>query len=147
MKAILIDPVNRTIREVDHNGDYRQIYEYLSDKENGLNVETFTVVQIDDVNCIYVDDEGLLKDPRYFFNYHGYPQPLAGRGLVLGTNMEDGESIGTTLSAEEVFDNVRFSQHSVEGFVTEEGKTDHPIAGKDTPFFKSTPVFGPPKED
>jgi len=29
MRAILIDPFTRTIKEVDYNGDYRQIYTFI----------------------------------------------------------------------------------------------------------------------
>jgi len=145
MKAILINPISRTIKEIEHSGNFRQIYELLSDEENGVKVDLFTVVQLDDVNCIYVDDEGLLKDPRYFFNYRGYSQPLAGRGLVLGVDSHSGESIATTLSVEHVSDRVRFSEHSVEGFIQEEGVMDHPVLGRQTPFFKTGPIFGPPK--
>ena len=50
-------------------------------------------------DLICVDGNGLLKGPVYqFFGVKGYPQPLAGRGLVLGTDDEgDRVSPETTL--------------------------------------------------
>ena len=124
VRAILIDPIARTFREVRHNGDYKQIYEYLSDKDNGLDVTDFNSVMIDRRNIVWVDGEGLLKNPRYFFVWRGYHQPLAGRGLVLGTN-EQGETIGTTWSMNMVRDHVRFTQLSVQDMVQSDQKPMH----------------------
>jgi hypothetical protein len=147
MKAILIDPIARTISEVQHNGDYRQIYQYLSDKDNGLDVDDFNVVQIDQRNAFYVDGEGLLKRPRYFFVWRGAPQPYAGRGLILGNNGA-GETVATTWDLNKVRTYVEFTQLSVQGFATDEGMTKHPLFGDDAvPFIRHTPVFGPPDND
>jgi hypothetical protein len=63
MKAILIDPVAQTVTAVEYSGDYEEIYTLLSDKEHGLEVDTFTVVNIEDNNSIFIDDNGLLNDP------------------------------------------------------------------------------------
>lgn len=147
MRAILIDPVAKTVSEVEYNGDYRQIDVLLSDKDNGLNVDCFTVVSIDDDDDIFVDDEGLLKDPKHFFVWKGYGQPLAGRGLILG-HRGDGESIATTLKLDEVRDNVAFVKLSVAGFDTTEGvKIDERLGPEPINYIRTVPVFGPPKED
>jgi hypothetical protein len=142
MKAILIDPKAETVTEVKHNGDYKQIYKLI-------DCELFTVLQIDDVNSIYIDDEGLLNDPKYFFNWRGYGQPLANKGLVLGCD-EEGDTIGTTLSVEEVRAKVTFSKYSVLGFdpLPADMKTgpDHPM-GEGVPIIGHVPVFGPPMPD
>ena len=45
-------------------------------------------------DSLYVENQG-------FFTWNGYPNPLAGRGLILGTN-EDGESIDTDMEPEDV---------------------------------------------
>lgn len=146
MKAILIDPVAKTVSEVEHNGDYHQIYEFLSDKDHKMDVHLFECVNIDGVNSIYVDEEGLLHNPKYFFSWRGYPQPLSGRGLILGCN-DEGDSIGTTLTKKEVETLVKFGQLSVQGFRTVEKTIDHPLLGPNTPFIGSHPIFGPPNED
>ena len=146
MKAILIDPVREQVTEVEYNGDYRHIYELLTDDENELDCCTFDVIRIDDREAIFVDDEGLLKMPRYFFKYEGYGQPLAGRGLVLG-NDDEGETIATKLTADAVRARVAFTQLSVQGFKHIEGKVDHPLLGPNTPFVGSKPIFGPPDKE
>jgi hypothetical protein len=141
VKGFLIRSEEKDIQTVYHDTkDYRQIYKLL-DIDN-----SFTVVQIDDVNCIYVDDEGLLNKPRYFFDIKGYPQPLAGRGLVLGCDQDTGDTIGTNLTIEELREMISFSEHSVKGFVTEEGTTEF-MGNEKTPMIKTTPVFGPFEED
>jgi len=144
MKALLIDPVRHTVTEVEHTGNYRHIYELLSDKLNELEVDTFTAVGLQNGDAIYVDDEGLLKDPRYFFEWRGYAQPLAGRGLILGTD-EEGGSIEPKTTLEEARRNVRFGELSVQGFEQNTPHTvDHPVFGK-AQVIGNRPVFGPPK--
>ncbi len=80
MRAMLIDPFTRTISEADYNGDFKQIYKFIG-------ADCFDVV-VHRVGDIYVDDEGLFK-PNAFFEIQGYPQPLAGKGLVLGVEVND----------------------------------------------------------
>jgi hypothetical protein len=99
MKAILIDSENQEVKEVEYSGDYNQIYEYTK-------CQMFTVVRIDEKNDIFVDDEGLLNGTVFGFEYDGYP--LMGNGLVLAHD-NDGESVGTTLTVEEVREKVAFT--------------------------------------
>jgi len=98
MKAILIDPFDQCVSEVDFNGDYKEIH-------NLLNCTAFDCVRLDETNDMFVDDEGLLKNPNRYFKYR--KQVLAGMGLILAHDNE-GESVGTTLSSAEVFENVEF---------------------------------------
>lgn len=82
MKAILIDPFIRVIKEVEHDGSLEDIYDKIK-------CDCFDLVHIDDQgDAIYVDDEGLLGDlaQQVFFKIDG--MPLAGRGLVLGSDDE-----------------------------------------------------------
>jgi len=55
MKAILINPFNQTITEVEYSGDYKEIYKLIE-------CSTFDCVNIDDDNTLFVDDEGLLYE-------------------------------------------------------------------------------------
>lgn len=139
MKAILIDPFDETVTEVEHNGDYRQIYTLLSHPEHP--VSCFTVVQIENNDAIFVDDEGLLKDPKYFFSYEGYPQPLAGKGLILGTN-DEGDSVDVVTTVDDIKKRVSF-RHDLRllDFESFESTMDHPLMGKNTPVFGSRPIF------
>ena len=139
MRAILIDPFNESVTEVEHNGDYRNIYTLLSHETQP--VDTFTVVSIDDDNDIFVDDNGLLNNPTHFFMWKGYTQPLAGKGLILAHD-DEGESIGTTLLLNRAKKNVRWANdlEFVE-LVPFEDTIDHPILGPDTPRIGNRPVF------
>ena len=86
MKAYLINPFAQTITEVDYSGDYNEIYQLI-------NCDTFTCVELNEYgDTVFIDDEGLISGkPQEFFVLRDYPQPLAGMGLVLGTDQE-GES-------------------------------------------------------
>ena len=101
MKAILIDVYNKDIKEVEYDNTLQNIYDLI-------DCRAFDIVRIDDANDIFVDDEGLLKDNLYF-EYSGKERiaQLAGSGLVLGYNQE-GETIATTLTVEDVKGKVRF---------------------------------------
>lgn len=96
MKAILIDPAGETlVSEVEVGRDYREIYKQLG-------CECFTTVGLGPRDVMYVDDEGLLNGSFQRiggFQLKGYPQPLAGRGLILGFR-PDGESASTSFTAE-----------------------------------------------
>jgi hypothetical protein len=142
MRAILIDPVRHTFTLVKHEGDYRQIYKRLSDPKHGLKVTTFDAVRVDERNTVFVDDEGLTKNPRYFFKLKDYAQPLAGRGLVLGVN-RDGESCSTSLTLTHIKKLVRFVQLSVQGVKTSKGMTT--FMGERMAYISSEPIFGPPE--
>lgn len=126
MRAILIDPIAKTVTEVDYGGKYTDIYKLI-------DCDTFTVVGIENDDAIYVDDEGLLKDdPKYYFLYQGYAQPLAGKGLVLGTS-EDGDSIEPVHTRDEIERKVRFVELKLDRFVPVNSTIDHPLLGLDTP--------------
>ena len=92
MKAILIDVYNKDIKEVEYDGTLDFIYFQLA-------CGTFDVFGIDDVNSIFVDDEGLLRQNQLYFSYSD--RALAGNGLILGVD-NAGESIASTLTVEDV---------------------------------------------
>jgi hypothetical protein len=88
MKAYLIDPFARTVTQVEYSGDYKEISALIG-------CQLFDAVRIGaNGDTIFVDDEGLLNGPTEFFKHSSYPSPLAGKGLVLGTD-DEGESVGT----------------------------------------------------
>lgn len=95
MKAFFIDPFNRKVTEIDYNGDYREISKMLAC--DIFTCATFNKKQ----DTFYVDDEGLFKANRMFFEHHGYPSPLCGFGLVLGTT-PSGDSCEPTVTLEEL---------------------------------------------
>lgn len=103
IKAILIDPFEMIVSEVFYGGDLENIYELIEAKP-------FTVASFGaDGDGIFVDDEGLFRQGQRFFKFDGYPQPLAGKGLILGSD-ESGESISPAITLEAVQTSVRWVQ-------------------------------------
>ena len=101
MKAILIDVKNQEIKEVEHDNTLQNIYGLL-------DCRVFDVVRIDNVNSIFVDDEGILKDNLYFqYSGRDHVIQLAGNGLILGVD-DEGNSISPTLTVEDVKNKVSF---------------------------------------
>lgn len=80
MKAFLIDPFTRTITEVEYDGSLEHMYQLIG-------CDSVEAVKLTDSgDCVWVDEEGLLKNPTHFFYIGNYPGELAGKGLVLGTD-------------------------------------------------------------
>jgi hypothetical protein len=107
MIGYLIDPTIRTVHKVDYNGDYKQIYDLLSDDNH--RVEMFQVVEINEHgDGVFVDEEGLLNgNPHGWFTVRGYPGVLRGKGLVLGVD-EEGDSVTPKAPLITVFNMVEF---------------------------------------
>jgi len=91
IRGVLIDPHSKTISVVSvaHSAAYKGICDLIDAplicKVNlgGPNRET-----------LFLDDEGLFKDWQEFFALGEYPYPLAGKGLILGTD-DEGESVSS----------------------------------------------------
>ena len=101
MKAILINPEEKSITEVEHDDSINDIKELIQ-------AELFDVVRINEVgDVLFVDDEGLYN-ADHFFCLQGCDSPLAGRALLLGTDHE-GRSVEPMLeSVETLEDKVSF---------------------------------------
>jgi len=86
VKAIIVDPVEKTLTPVIYNGDYKTIYKMIK-------CDTFDVARTEAAGhplSVYVDDEGLFKHNQSFFMFNGMPQPLAGMGLIFGEVDDEG---------------------------------------------------------
>ena len=94
LRAILIDPFLRVISEVNVDNDLQSFYDIL-------NIRSLAIVNIDNTNSLYIDDEGLLNDNNSLFEIASYAQPLAGRALVVAHN-EEGETVETTLDIDQI---------------------------------------------
>jgi hypothetical protein len=139
MKAILIDPVTEGIFEVDHDPrKWGDLYGWLSDLARGVEVRSDTYVIINETNRAYVDEEGMLKNPKHFFQLRGARlpngeidhEPIAGRGLVLGYLEKDGARLNTTLTVEDVRALVTFGGVIFTGLDEFSGEVDHPKFGR-----------------
>jgi hypothetical protein len=107
MKAILINPFNQTITEVEYSGNFKEIYKLI-------DCSTFDCINIDDDNTLFVDDEGLLQENRYF-HWKDYTN-LAGKALIIGVDYQTGEDCDTSWSLQEVENMVEWlpNGHKVE---------------------------------
>ena len=84
MRAIIIDPFDRTLTEVEHDGAIKSIYTIL-------RCTTFDIVRAEWGAEIFVDDDGLGVTYQKFFEMGD--TILAGRALILGSYSKfvDGE--------------------------------------------------------
>jgi hypothetical protein len=112
MKAYLINPTDKTVSEVEYDGNYQSIAPMIHAK-SGL----FDLVRVrDPEGCadVFVDDEGLLYEggnPHGYFQIsHGQGewQTLAGYGLVLDVDHE-GDTVAATCSLDWITKRVRFA--------------------------------------
>ena len=104
MKAILIDAVEKAVREVDYNDTLESAYSML-------RCDTIDVARVDDRNAMIIDDNGLLvhdSDDSPFICFPG-GQRIAGSALIVGVSDENGDTTPTSLTADFVGDAVRFA--------------------------------------
>lgn len=95
MKAILIDVTAQTVTDIDLQPGLQAMYTVIG-------CQCVDRRTIDLRNDLWFDDEGLLHDPQPpKFQFSTYPHLFAGNALICGYNSE-GETIGTTLNADQV---------------------------------------------
>jgi hypothetical protein len=111
MRAILINAEHRTITETDLDGSLASLQQIV-----GGMIEPVTL-GLDGIHHCYVNEEGLLDHPQYFFMFRGGHQPLAGNGVILSLT-EEGEEAPCTLLLEWVAERVDFMDpHAVRRWV------------------------------
>lgn len=99
--AFLIDPHTLSITTVEWNGDYKHIYKLIE-------ADCYDCARVSrEGDGIFVDDEGLFKQDQRFFLHADYPNPLAGKGLMLGCDAE-GESIAPSCTLDELVSKIRW---------------------------------------
>jgi hypothetical protein len=108
VKGYLIDVKKETVEEVliektEKGSTLQGLY-------NSIGCTNVECVSIDSENDLWVDGEGLfdLTDESKFIQLEGFPQPLCGNGVVLGLNEDNGESVDSTLTLEQVKSKVKF---------------------------------------
>jgi len=87
MKCIVINSADRTVTEAEFRG--------VADLQRmaGGYIEPVPV-RLPAGDTLYVDGEGLLKPQLHHFGFDGYPQPLAGTGVVVGAEVDDDSPAG-----------------------------------------------------
>jgi hypothetical protein len=95
-KAIKIDVLKRELSYV-YLDDYKDIY-----REIGNGCELFCVpIEFENADCIFCDDESLLKDVYGGFMMEGWSYPLCSNAIIQGTD-EEGDSIDCLTTIEEL---------------------------------------------
>ena len=115
MKAILIDPKEQRVMQLDYNGDYKTIYEHLSfQNAEGMTHKprAFDVVRTPTGgDGIYVDDEGLYapaEDKHWFsITYKEQDMLLVNRSLVIGCD-EEGNSTDCASTVEDIRQRIKW---------------------------------------
>ena len=121
MRAIHIVPGDGTVQEVE-SMDLKDLQRFVGG---------FITVGIDiGKNTLYVDDEGLLKNPEYFQLWKAEKgvyvdksikfRCFAGNGIIVGTT-KDGERTDCDLSVEWVAENVKFTDLESVRILSEQG--------------------------
>jgi hypothetical protein len=102
MRSFLIDPFRQEITEVIYSGKVEQICSLI-------DADLFDCARINKHgDGIFVDDEGLFAEDARFFLHSDYPNPLAGKGMVIGCDMETGESASAHTTLDELIEKVRW---------------------------------------
>lgn len=103
MRAVLIDPTTKTITEMDHSDSLEGMYAVL-------DCEDINSVRVGQFIYLWVDGEGYLKEPTPpLFEWEGYGQPLAGKGLILGFDENSGDNMPYGGGLQWVIDHVKWS--------------------------------------
>jgi hypothetical protein len=127
MRAILIDPEKRTIAEIEFEGGYQKIQAVIGCRSFANGSRPLNGSMEKGYDAVYVSDDNLEDrgDPRFWFQVDADRDPpssfpLAGRGLVLGTD-KDGEECAVTISVAELTKRITFTQRKFRGFKTFSG--------------------------
>jgi len=99
IKAILIDAANKEVREIECKD--------FDDVKRQMGVEWVSIgFSIDKHDC-FVDDEGLMNNPKHFFTSDFGYQPYAGNGAIL-RRTPCGDSVSCKISLETIKKSVKF---------------------------------------
>ena len=83
MRAIKIDPVAKTITEIEltrnPNESFHELY-------NLIGCDIVELIQLDHDIIMAIDEEGKLKEIKGGFTFLGWGEVIAGTGIVLGGN-------------------------------------------------------------
>ena len=83
MRAVKIDPISRTVTEINlkknPNSTLQELYEIIG-------CDLVELVQIDKDMVMVVDEEGKCKDVQGAFTFIGWRMVIAGTAIILGGN-------------------------------------------------------------
>jgi hypothetical protein len=125
VRAVLIDPENKTVSEIQTKGNIRDTKAILQCRSfttgawlRGTVSKGFDAIMVSD------DELDERDDPRFWFQVdadHNPPSsfPIAGRGLAVGVDNE-GETCDLQISVEDIAKRITFTQRKFLGFDVQE---------------------------
>jgi len=96
MRAILINPADRTVTEIQVGKTYAELKHAIGDR--WLEVASPASIE---PHFLYCDEEGRLR-PNHLFQIAGWPHPIAGKALVLGGIDKAGDEVPASLSVDQI---------------------------------------------
>lgn len=104
MKALKINTETRTIEEIFIDGSLKSIYDAIG---NGCTCFECPV-SFENDDTLYVDEEGLFHDVNGGMAVKGFGNPIVGNGLIIGTDIETGESRDCLSTVEEIKSKIKW---------------------------------------
>ena len=98
MRAIIIDPETQNVNEIEHNGDYKEIYALIGNECNTFEVP----ITLPNGDSFYCDEEALYHDNIGGVIYPNWAYPLVGRIVVVNTNFTNGDTEAAKSSIEDI---------------------------------------------
>ena len=90
IKAIMIDALQKTVKEVSYHNDRQEIYKYLSFYNKDLSplwkVDRFEIAMPGAPDDMLIDEEGLLRGENYAFRIKTEGSLYMGNALILGVD-------------------------------------------------------------
>lgn len=124
IRAIVITPRTADVREVrlELDGNYSKFNAQLCEI---IGCTLLDAVRLAAGDAIFIDDEGLFNSPESTdtFMYGEYPSPLAGVGVIVGSD-SDGESTDAKVTLADVISKARFTRESLLRRMFPDGKDD-----------------------
>ena len=103
IKGYLIDPTDKTIKEVKYNGDFNKIYDFIGNDCRCFSCYTHH----SNGDTIYYDDEGLFHENIGAIIYDKWDTPITGRTVVFGTD-EEGDTVDVLSTVEDLKEGLEF---------------------------------------
>ena len=98
MKALKINVETQKVEAIELDGSLQAIYEAI-----GNECSLFACPeQLDNGDALYVDDEGLFHEIEGGIMLPNWSYPIVGNILVVGTDVETGESIDCKSTIDEI---------------------------------------------
>lgn len=147
MRAILINPVNRSVTEIDVTSPLDSaagMYAHMRAADPGFisNMVECVELSVSPRLDLWIDEEGALTEGREVWKLAGADQHFAGAAILLAST-DEGESADCFIPAYRVAKVVEWTNLETTGDFgeSETREIDHPIFGKTPAFIGGKPIY------